>query len=276
MLDDFIVRALLAGIGLAIIAGPLGCFIIWRRMAYFGDTLAHSALLGVVAGIFLDINITLTVFAVSATISCLMIYLRRSGTLSSDAILGLLSHSGLALGLVAISLISQPNVNLNGLLFGDILGVSKQDVGIIYIGGTIIMIILALIWRPLFAATVSQELSEAEMKKPYMTEVVFMLLMAAVIALAMKIVGVLLITAMLIIPPATARKFSVKPEQMVLIATLIGVVSVGGGIAGSLQFDTPTAPTIVVASLALFILSRLSPQSLRKKGKNNEYAAKID
>ncbi|WP_026479454.1 metal ABC transporter permease [Ahrensia sp. 13_GOM-1096m] len=265
MLDDFIARALLAGIGLAIIAGPLGCFIIWRRMAYFGDTLAHSALLGVVAGIFLDINITLTVFVVSAVISCLMILLRRSGTLSSDAILGLLSHSGLALGLVAISFLSQSNVSLNSLLFGDILGVSKQDVGIIYIGGTVLLIILVLIWRPLFAATVSQELSEAEMKNPNLPEIIFMLLMAAVIALAMKIVGVLLITAMLIVPAATARKFSVAPEQMVVISILIGILSVSGGVAGSLQFDTPTAPTIVVASLILFILSRLSPRMLRAK-----------
>ena len=255
MLDDFFTRALVAGIGVAIIAGPLGCFIVWRRLAYFGDTLSHAALLGVALAFLLEIDITLTVFVVCLLISlCLLVLQRRAG-LSSDALLGLLSHSALALGLVALAFMTWVRIDLTGLLFGDILAVSVTDIAVIAAGGLIVLTVLTLIWHPLFAATVNRELAEAEGMKPDRANLVFMLLMAGVIAIAMKIVGVLLITALLIIPAATARRFASGPEQMAFLAAIIGALSVIAGLFGSLQWDTPSGPSIVVAALALFIVS---------------------
>lgn len=255
MLDDFFTRAMVAGIGVALVAGPLGCFIIWRRMAYFGDTLSHAALLGVALAFLLEINTTLAVFFVSAAVSISLLVLQRRASLSSDALLGLLAHSALALGLVVLAFMTWVRMDLMGLLFGDILAVSKTDIAVIAVGGLAVLGVLALIWHPLFAATVNLELAEAEGLEPDRANIVFMLLMATVIAISMKIVGVLLITAMLIIPAATARRFATGPEQMAVIAALIGAASVVGGLYGSLTWDTPSGPSIVVAALGLFVLS---------------------
>ena len=258
MLDDFFVRALLAGIGIAAVAGPLGCFIVWRRLAYYGDTLAHAALLGVALAFLLEINITLAVFAVALFVSLALLALERRAGLSADALLGILSHSALALGLVVISTMAWLRVDLMGLLFGDILSVSRIDVAMIWIGGAAVLAILALIWRPLFAATVSPELAEAEGMNVTRANLLFMVLMAIVIAIAMKVVGVLLITAMLVIPAATARRFATGPEQMAILAALFGVVSVCLGLGASRLWDPQSGPAIVVAALCLFVLS-LSP-----------------
>lgn len=258
MLDGFLTRAFVAAIGVALVAGPLGCFIVWRRLAYFGDTLSHAALLGVALGLLLQVNITLAVFAVATFVSLALLWLQRRASLSSDSLLGLLSHSALAVGLVVIAFMPWVRVDLMGLLFGDILAVSRTDIALIYGGGTLVLAVLAAIWRPLFAATVNADLAAAEGMRPERANFIFMVLMAVVIAIAMKIVGVLLITALLIIPAAAARRFSMSPEGMAALAASLGVVAAIAGLLGSLQWDTPTGPTIVVAALLLFLIS-LSP-----------------
>lgn len=255
MFDDFLIRALLGGIGVAIVAGPLGCFVVWRRLAYFGDTLSHSALLGVAVAILLEANITLAVFIICAFVSLTLLLFRQIAPLSSDALLGLLAHSALAIGLIALSFMTWVRVDLMGFLFGDILAVHQSDLLIIWFGGAGVLMILFMIWQQLFAATVSEEIAKAEGLKPERTELIFMMLVALVIALAMKIVGVLLITAMLIIPAATARRFAKSPEQMAISAVLIGIIAVCFGLYGSLTWDTPTGPSVVAALLLLFIAS---------------------
>jgi zinc transport system permease protein len=257
MLDDFFTRALIAGAGVALVAGPLGCFIVWRRLAYFGDTLSHAALLGVALAFLFEINITLAVFGVAICVSLALLLLQKRATLSSDALLGLLSHSALAIGLVALAFMTWVRVDLMGFLFGDILAVTPVDIAIVWAGGAVVLLILVLIWRSLFAATVNIELAQAEGMNPERANIIFMLLMAAVIAISMKIVGVLLITALLIIPAAAARRFASGPEQMAILAALIGVAGVFGGLFGSLEWDTPAGPSIVVAALGLFIISIL-------------------
>lgn len=263
MLDDFFSRALIAGIGVAIIAGPLGCFVVWRRMAYFGDTIAHSALLGVSLALLIDINVTLGVFVVAGGVAFSLFALQRRGSLSSDAVLGILSHSALAIGLVLIAFMTWLRVDLMGYLFGDILAISKADLAVIYLGGAATLAILALIWRALLAETASFELAKAEGMNPEFARIVFIFLMAAVIAMTMKIIGVLLITALLIIPAATARRFAANPEQMAVLAALIGIAAVIAGLYGSLNFDTPSGPSIVVAALLLFLASLLPLDALK-------------
>lgn len=276
MLDDFFTRALIAGVGVALVAGPLGCFIVWRRLAYFGDTLSHAALLGVALAFLFEVNVTAAVFAVSACVSIALLLLQRGATLSADALLGLLAHASLALGMVVLAFMTWVRFDLMGLLFGDILAVSKTDLAVIWGGGAIVLGILAAIWRSLFAATVNRELAEAEGMSPGRANIIFMLLMAAVIAISMKIVGVLLITAMLIIPAATARRFSSGPEQMAVLAALIGAAAVVAGLFGSLEWDTPSGPSIVVAALGFFLLSlvpvgrRLTRQSVHPATEPNE------
>jgi zinc transport system permease protein len=255
MIDDFFVRALLAGIGLALMAGPLGCFVIWKRMAYFGDTLSHGALLGVALGLLFELHLELSVFLVCSLIAVTLFLLQRRASISSDALLGILAHASLAIGLVVLSLMTWIRVDLMGLLFGDILAVSHHD--LIVIAGTLVITsaLFSLTWRSLFAATVSHELAEAEGLNPRRAEIIFMFLIASVIAVAIKIVGVLLITSLLIIPAATARRISLSPGQMMLVSSIIGVLAVVLGLTGSLNLDTPSGPSIVVASVGLFLIS---------------------
>jgi zinc transport system permease protein len=262
MLDDFFSRALIAGIGLAITVGPLGCFIVWRRMAYFGDTMAHSALLGIALSFLFDINIMIGVFVVAALVSMVLLALQRNQTLSTDALLGILSHSTLALGLVMVAFMTWIRVDLIGFLFGDILAVSRTDIAFVYGGGALVLAGMVWLWKPLLASTVNADLAQAEGMQPERARVAFMLLMAIVIAIAMKIVGILLITSLLIIPAAAARRFAATPEMMAVLASLVGIVAVVGGLFGSLHFDTPSGPSIVVAALVLFLLSLLPFQEL--------------
>lgn len=265
MLEDFFVRALLGGIGVAIVAGPIGCFILWRRLAYFGDTLSHSALLGVAVALLLELNITLSVFTICLTVSLLLLLLQKRASLSSDALLGLLAHATLAVGLVVLAFMTWVRVDLMGFLFGDILAVSMSDITLIWLGGLVVLAGLFSIWRRLFAATVNYDLAKAEGAKPDFTNFIFMALVAAVIAVSMKLVGVLLITALLIIPAATARRFSTSPEHMAIMAAVIGSLSIVVGLNGSLQWDTPAGPSIVVAALAGFIISVLPIPKVKSK-----------
>ena len=257
MLDDFFIRALVAGIGVAIVTGPLGCFVIWRRLSYFGDTLAHSALLGVTLAYTLEFNIAFSVFIVSSLIALILIDLQKRTNLPGDALLGLLAHSSLAVGLVVIGFLTSIRFDIMGLLFGDILAVTVDDLLIIWIGGPLILLILKLIWKSLFASTVNYELAEAEGLNPDRAKAIFTILMAGIIAISIKMVGLLLITGKLIIPAAMARNISTSPQRMVIYSVLGGLLSVLLGLFTSLEFNTSSGPSIIAAALFLFILSLL-------------------
>ena len=255
MFDDFFMRALIAGVGIAIVVGPLGCFVIWRRLSYFGDTLSHSALLGVTLAYSFSLNISLSVFIISAVVALLLINLQKRTKLAGDSLLGLLAHSTLAIGLVLIGFLSYIRFDLMGLLFGDILAVTIEDIALVWVGGFVILGILYFIWKSLFSATVNYDLSAAEGMKPEVSNFIFTLLLAGVIALSIKMIGALLITGLLLIPAATARNISNSPNQMVFLATLVGIISVIAGLFTSLELNTSSGPTIIVVALILFILS---------------------
>ena len=255
MLDDFFLRALGGGVGVALVTGPLGCFVVWRRMAYFGDSIAHGALLGVVLGLALDIDLTVGVVVACVAFALLFFLLERQRRLATDTLLGILAHGALALGLVALGFVEAGRVDLMGYLFGDILAVGRSDLIWIYGGGGAVLAATALIWRPLLAITVNEELARAEGVRVGAVRFAFTLLIALAIAITMKIIGLVLIVALLIIPAATARRFARSPEQMALLASAAGVASVIGGLHGSLAWDTPSGPSIVVAALALFALN---------------------
>ena len=265
MFESFFTRALIAGVGLAAVTGPLGSFIVWRRLAYFGDTMAHSAILGVALALFFSFSPLAGVFAIAVIIALILGFLQRRGSLSADSLLGLLSHSTLALGLVLVSLMPHVRIDLMGLLFGDILAVSVSDLVVIYGGGAVVLGVLAWLWRPMLAGTVSEEIAQAEGLAPERTKLIFMVLLAGLIAIAMKILGIMLITAMLIIPATAARRLASSPEQMAVYASLGGVAAVLAGLWASLHFDTPSGPSIVTAALGVFALTSLVPLGWRNK-----------
>ncbi|MBK3776718.1 zinc ABC transporter permease subunit ZnuB [Azospirillum sp. YIM DDC1] len=262
-MDDFVLRALAAGCGIALVAGPLGSFVVWRRMAYFGDTLAHSALLGVALGFLLGVNPLIGVVGVCVALALALVGLQRRRALATDTVLGILSHSSLSLGLVAIAFLETLRVDLVAYLFGDILSVTTTDLGWIYAGGAAALGGLLLLWRRLLAVTVDEDLARVEGMPVEALRLAFMLLIALVIAAAMKIVGILLITSLLIIPAAAARRFSRTPEAMAALASVFGIAAVLGGLLSSLNWDLPGGPSIVVAAAALFLASMMVPVANR-------------
>ena len=258
MLDDFFSRALVGGIGVAIVAGPLGCFIVWRRMAYFGATVSHAALLGVAIALYWQFSTTIGVFAIALVIAPALLALERRSDLSADTLLGILAHGMLALGLVVAAVVPGLRTDLMDYLFGDILSVTRTDIAVIYAGAALILAALCKIWRSLLADTLSSDLAMAEGLRPERARLVYTILIAAVVAVAMKIVGVLLIISLMIIPAAAARSLARTPEEMAVLASLLGGIAVVAGLLASLWLNTQSGPSVVVAALALFLLSLLA------------------
>jgi zinc transport system permease protein len=269
---DFLLRALLAGAGIGLVAGPLGCFIVWRRMAYFGDSLAHNALLGVVLGIILGLDASLGILIGAVALAWLLVALQQQRHFATDTLLGLMSHSGLALGLVALSFFPALRLDLMAYLFGDILAVSAGDLAWILGGGAVVLALTALIWQPLLALTVHEDLARAEGVPVLWLRLAFVTLIAVTIAIGMKIVGILLITAMLIVPAAAARRLARTPEQMAALAALFGVLAALGGLMASFRWDTPSGPSVVVAALGLFLLA-LPLGALRERWSGRQQSA---
>lgn len=254
MLDNFIVRAVLAGLAVAFAAAPIGCFVVWRRMAYFGDATAHAAILGVA----MSLAFSQSIFAGTLVVSVLMAYLVSVlswKTHSMDTLLGVLSHSALAIGLVAVSFVPGIRVDLNAYLFGDILAVTSTDLWVIWSGAISVVALITWRWSALLMVTLNPELAHASGINPRREQLVLTVSLAIVVAVAIKVVGVLLITAMLIIPAASARPMSRTPERMAVYAALIGVLSILLGIYSSFLFDTPTGPTVVCAAALFFCVS---------------------
>jgi zinc transport system permease protein len=273
MIEGFLFRAFLAGLGVVLLAGPLGCFIVWRRMAYFGDSLAHNALLGIALGLLLGIDLTLGVIVGSAILAAFLLAMQQQKQIASDTLLGLMAHSGLAFGLVVLSFFETLRVDLLSYLFGDILAASTTDLMWIYGSAFLGLIVLGAIWRSLLAVTVHEDLARAEGVAVWPARLAFILLIAIVISIAMKVVGILLITALLIIPAATARRFAETPEQMAVLAVFAGALAVTCGLAGSVVWDTPSGPSVVVAAFLGFLLS-LAAGGLRRQLRSGSQTAR--
>ena len=254
MLDDFLVRAGLAGVGLACAAGPLGSLVVWRRMAYFGDATAHAAILGVALALAAGLPVVVGTLVVALAMAVTVATLAARGW-AMDTTLGVLAHSALALGLVAVSFLPSVRSDLSGLLFGDILAVSRMDLALIWGGSALVVGLLIWRWQALVTATVSEELAHASGINPDRERLVLTLALALVVAVALKIVGALLIAAMLIIPAAAARGLSRSPEGMAVIAAVIGAGASLLGLQLSLWQDTPAGPSIITAAAAVFVIS---------------------
>ncbi|HBZ43936.1 MAG TPA: hypothetical protein DEO85_07760 [Maritimibacter sp.] len=251
MVDDFLVRAAFAGIGIAVAVGPLGSFVVWRRMAYFGDATAHASILGVALALVFSVPVTIGTLAVALGMGLVVSWLVTRGH-AMDATLGVLSHSALAAGLVAVSFVSGARVDLNAFLFGDILAVGWDDLAVIWGGAALVSALILWRWSALLTSTLSEDLAVASGIDPRRERLILTLALAVVVAVALKVVGALLIAAMLIIPASAARGLSRSPEAMAIWAVLIGAVSAVAGLGLSFGFDTPAGPSIVVAAAVIF------------------------
>jgi len=252
MLDDFLVRAGLAGLGVVLAAGPLGCFVVWRRMAYFGDATAHAAILGVALSLGFGAPVYLGTLGVAVAMGWLVAHLAGRGE-AVDTALGVLAHGALAVGLVAASFVPGLRNDLNAWLFGDILMVRPADLAWVWGGSLLVMGLLIWRWQAMVTATVNEELAMAAGINPARERLILTLAMAIIVAVAIRIVGALLVSALLVIPAAAARGIAKSPEHMAVMATLIGAVSVGLGLAASLYADTPAGPSIIAAATAIFL-----------------------
>jgi zinc transport system permease protein len=258
---DFVLYALLAGISIAVVAGPLGCFVVWRRMSYFGDTLAHSSLLGVAIAILLNLQMQVAIIGSCLAFAALLLLLEKKQALATDTLLGIIAHSTLAFGLMVLSISDRVQVNLNAFLFGDLLTVTRSDLFWIVSCCLVCGVVLILFWKRFLAITVHRELAMIEGLAADRLYALLVFLIAILIAVAMKIVGVLLITSLLIIPAAAARRVSNTPEQMALGAAIAGCLAVMGGLGLSYFWDTPAGPSIVATAFVLFIVVYLKPMA---------------
>ncbi|MEX0965078.1 MAG: iron chelate uptake ABC transporter family permease subunit [Pseudohongiellaceae bacterium] len=262
---DFVLYALAAGISLALIAGPLGSFIVWRRMSYFGDTLAHSALLGIALGLISGSNPQLSIIISCLLFAFILTILDRRPSVSTDALLGILAHSSLALGVVVLALADSVRVDLEAYLFGALLTIGNADLIWILLVVALVSIVLFWFWNDFVSITVHAEIAEIEGANVNRLNLILVMLIALTIAVSMKIVGVLLITSLLIIPPAAARSMATTPEQMAVKASLIGVVSVILGLVSAFYFDVPVGPSIVVVATLIFLAFYFYPGILKTR-----------
>jgi len=254
---ELLLPPLFAGLAVALVSGPMGAFVVWRRMAFFGDTLAHGALLGAALGLALDISLYLAVVAVCLGLAGALTALQHQQQLASDTLLGIVAHTTLALGVIAISLQEGIQVDLFAYLFGDLLAVGWQDALALWAGAILILLLMLWQWRSLLSITVSEELAQVEGVAVQRTRLLLMLLLALLIAGAIRTVGVLLITSLLVIPAASARRLTHTPAQMAAVASVLGTLAVLAGLAVSWFANTPVGPSIVVAASSLFVLTLL-------------------
>ena len=254
--DPFIIRGIVAGIAVALISGLVGCFVVWRRLSYYGESIAHSSLLGAGIGILIGIGINFGVVFICLLFGILFLWLQQSKALSSDTLLGVLAHFALAVGIIVISF-NKIKIDLHAFLFGDILTVSITDIWGMYIGVLIAITLILSNWSSLLLVTLDEDLAKSEGINPLYINILLTTIMTIVVALSLQIIGLLLITAMLIIPAATARRLVNSPEGMVIVATLIGIFSVVFGIYLSVEMDLPSGPSIVVVSSILFFVSHM-------------------
>lgn len=258
---ELLLPPLFAGLAVALVSGPMGAFVVWRRMAFFGDTLAHGALLGAALGLALDISLYLAVVAVCLGLAGALTALQHQQQLASDTLLGIVAHTTLALGVIAISLQQGIQVDLFAYLFGDLLAVGWQDALALWAGAILILLLMLWQWRALLSITVSEELAQVEGVAVQRTRLLLMLLLALLIAGAIRTVGVLLITSLLVIPAASARRLTHTPAQMAAVASVLGTLAVLAGLTVSWFANTPVGPSIVVAASSLFVLTLLRRSS---------------
>ena len=260
-LYDFMGRALLAAIGMGCVSAVMGCFLLWRRMAFFGDAMAHAAVLGVALGTILQVNTYLFIALICLMTAVIVGILQQRSRIPVDTWLASISYTSLALGIIVIAKTTGIRIDTESILFGDILSVSRQDLIWIYAAVIVVWSFIIVCWQKLLMLTLDEELALTSGISVDALRLGFTFCLAIVTAVGIKASGALLLPALMILPAAAMARFSKSPEMMVAGATVISLLSVVLGIWVSFTFDTPSGPTIVVTACGFFILATL----VRKK-----------
>ena len=252
-LDDFLVRSVIAGLIMVAIAAPMGCLMVWQRLAFLSDTLGHAAVMGVGLGLLLEVTPVFGVLAVALLIVYSLNRVNSFNSALSETTLAIISHTGLAGGIILVGLLPAQSVNLEAILFGDLLATTRADLVRLLITTVVLLLLLLHHWRSFVAVSVSREIAQAEGIQVRKVQFLMYIMIALLVAVMMKVMGVLLIAAMLVIPTTSARLFSRSPEQMVAVSALYGLGALAGGIGSSFQFDWQTGPAIVVIATLLLL-----------------------
>jgi zinc transport system permease protein len=252
---SFLIYAAVSGSCLCCLSGPLGALMVWQRLSYFSDTLAHTSLLGAACALSCGVNI----YAGMAISTIAVAYLLRAPSmLTADTKLALLSHSLFAIALLLMSLLAQKQqINIIHYLYGDILTVSSQQLINISITVLLLLIVLRRYWGSLIMLTLHRELAQAEGLAVQRLQTLYLLLLAISFTVLMPIFGALLLGALFILPQASARLFARTPEAMAWQGSAYGILAVNGGLALSYWLDWPSSPTIIVVASGIFAMLSL-------------------
>ena len=266
IMDDFLWRAALGAALLGAACGPVGCFILWRRMAYLGESVAHMGLLGAGLGLLIGVNALIGTAALA--IAAALVMARASDrAIPAGTFVGIVGHMGLALGFIVLATMENVRADLLGYLFGDVLALSANDLAWVTGVSLVALAAMALLWKPLLIEAVCGDIAAAEGQSGRLVQTAFLVLVALLVAFGLKVVGALLIVALLIVPPAAARPFARTPEAMAIIAALAGALAAPLGLAAAYATDAPAGPCIVLAAGAIFALSSAVAQLLRNFAK---------
>ncbi len=249
---ELMLPPILLGICLALVSGPLGCFVVWRKMAYFGDTIAHAALLGIGLSAILEQHYILLTIASCLCVSGLLSI--KTQLIGNDTSLGVIAHGSLALGLLSLGA-TDKGASITSILMGDILATSTQDILVAALLSTALLTLIYMQWKNLLLSSIDENLAKTEGKVPAFSKFILMISISLAVAFGIQLVGALLVSSLLIVPASAARFLSRSPEQMALTASLIGIASVITGISVSALFDLPSGPSIVVVALVFFLFS---------------------
>lgn len=256
----FIGQGVIALLVLSFLTAPMGCFLIWRRMSFFGATLAHSALLGAVIGLLLGVGVFVGVMGFTALLACLLTWWLQNQRLANDTVLAMIAHLTLAIGVVAISLMDNLRIDLMAYLFGDVLSISRPVFYQIVAVCIVSAIALRVFWRGFVNLAVQPDIAQVEGYRTTVLSFCFVLFLSITISVGMVTVGALLIVSMLIIPAATARLIANQLKTMVFAAWIFTVISIISGMVAAYYVDLPAGPMVVIASGGLFVLAYLSAQ----------------
>ena len=252
---EFMQRAFLAGILIAILASVSGTFVVLKRYSMISETLAHSALVGVAVGLVAGYNPLWIAVIVSVFSAWLIEYLRSAFSLYSDAILSILLSGSLALAVIIVSLGGEFNNSLFSYLFGSILAVSEEDIVTIFVFGVIALVLLLVFSREFYFTAYDEEVAKTSGIRVRLLNYLLVTIVAIIIALSIRVIGTLLIGALMVIPTVAALQFRVGFLHTSLISLFFAVMSVIVGMTLSFYFSLPSGATIVLCVLSIFILS---------------------
>ena len=262
--EAYMQRALVTALLLGPLCGLIGVFVTARRMAFFSDTISHAALAGIAVGFWLGFaDPTLPMVAVGLGVAALMLWLKEKTDLLTDTIMALLLSGSVAFGIVVISLLKGFRGELHRYLFGDILSVGPQEVWLAFAVSVVVAAAVAVRLNALTLLTASEDLAHVSGIPVRRLNYAFVLVLTVVVALSIRLLGIILVTSLLVIPPAAARNIARNLRQQIVLAVVAGALGGGGGVTLSYRFDLPCGPSIVLTSVALF-LATLAVSRLRQ------------